>query len=44
MVVGTTISNDDDIREEIRGVYKNLYKTDLREDSTLLFQGFAENL
>ena len=41
---GTTISNDDDILEEIRGFSENLYKTDLREDSTLLFQGFTENL
>ena len=41
---GTTISNDDDILEEIRGFYEDLYKTDLGEDSTLLFQGFTENL
>jgi len=41
---GTTISNDDDILEEKRGFYENLYKTDLGEDSTLLFQGFTENL
>lgn len=41
---GTTISNDDDILEEIRGFYENLHKTDLGEDSTLLFQGFTENL
>ena len=41
---GTTISNDDDILEEIRGFYENLYKTDLVEDSTSLFQGFTENL
>ena len=41
---GTTISNDDDILEEIRRFYENLYKTDLGEDSTLLFQGFTENL
>ena len=41
---GTTISNDDDILEEIRGFYENLYKTDLGEDSTSLFQGFTENL
>ena len=41
---GTTISNDDDILEEIRGFYENLYKSDLREDSTSLFQGFTENL
>ena len=41
---GTTISNDDDILEEIRCSYENLYKTDLREDSTSLFQGFTENL
>ena len=41
---GTTISNDDDILEEIRGFYENLYKSDLGEDSTSLFQGFTENL
>ena len=41
---GTTISNDDDILKEIRGFYENLYKTDLGEDSTSLFQGFTENL
>ena len=40
----TTISNDDDILEEIRGFFENLYKTDLGEDSTSLFQGFTENL
>ena len=41
---GTTISNDDDILEEIRGFYENLYKPDLGEDSTSLVQGFTENL
>ena len=41
---GITISNDDDILEEIRGFYENLYKTDLGEDSTFLFQDFTENL
>ena len=41
---GTTISNDDDILEEIRGFYENLYKSDLGEDSTSLFQSFTENL
>ena len=41
---GTTISNDDDILKKIRDFYENLYKTDLGEDSTLLFQGFMENL
>jgi len=41
---GTTISDDDDILEEIRSFYENLYKTDLGEDSTSLFQGFTENL
>ena len=40
---GITISNDD-ILEEIRGFYENLYKSDLAEDSTSLFQGFTENL
>ena len=45
MAEGTTIANDDDdILEEIRGFYKNVYKSDLGEDSTLLFQGFTENL
>ena len=34
---GITISNDDDILEEIRGFYENLYKTDLGEGSTFLF-------
>ena len=34
---GATISNDDDILEEIRGFYENLYKSDLGEDSTSLF-------
>ena len=28
----------------MRGFYENLYKMDLGEDSTLLFQGFTENL
>ena len=41
---GTTISNDDDILEEMRGFYENVYKKNLGEDSTLLFQGFTENL
>ena len=41
---GTTISNDDDIFEEIRGFYENLHKTELQEDSTSLFQSFTENL
>ena len=41
---GTTISNDNDILKKIRDFYENLYKTDLGEDSTLLFQGFTENL
>ena len=41
---GTAISSDDDILEEIRGFYENFYKPDLGEDSTLLFQGFTENL
>ena len=40
----TTISNDDDILKEIRGFYENLYKSDLGEDSTSLFQGFTEIL
>ena len=34
---GTTISNDEDILEEIRGFCENLYKSDLEEDSTSLF-------
>ena len=41
---GTTISNDDDILDEIRGFYETLYKSDLGEDSTSLFQSFTENL
>ena len=44
MAGGTTISTDNDILEEIRGFYENLYKTDLGEDSTSLFQGFTKNL
>ena len=44
MAGGTTISNDDDILEEIRGFYENLYKSVLGEDSTSLFQSFTENL
>ena len=43
-VLGETISSDDDILEEIGGFYKNLYKSDMGEDSTSLFQGFTENL
>ena len=41
---GTTISNDDDILEEMRGFYETLYRSDWREDSTSLFQSFTENL
>ena len=44
MAGGTAISNDDDILEEMRGFHENLYKTELGEDSTSLFQGFTENL